>query len=111
MEGLTAKVFRTYNASQTFVDQLASTPVDASMADKILAYNRANRMVAVLCNHQKSVSKGHGSAMEKALDKVSFSRFILLLRFSSFLGARIGVEDGTLIEVLCDSYEESSTIE
>ena len=80
MEGLTAKVFRTYNASQTFVEQLASTPEDASLADKILAYNRANRMVAVLCNHQKTVSKGHGSAMEKALDKVRSSFF---LRFSS----------------------------
>ena len=78
MEGLTAKVFRTYNASQTFVEQLASTPQDASLPDKILAYNRANRMVAVLCNHQKSVSKGHGSAMEKALDKVRL--FILFVR-------------------------------
>lgn len=81
MTGLTAKVFRTYNASQTFVDQLASTPQDASLADKLLAYNRANRMVAVLCNHQKTVSKGHGSAMEKAVDKVR--SFIPLLPLSA----------------------------
>lgn len=71
MDGLTAKVFRTYNASWTFVQQLKDTPKDASVADKILAYNRANRLVAVLCNHQRSVSKGHSVAMEKMTDKVS----------------------------------------
>ncbi|GAA5962494.1 hypothetical protein JCM3765_004318 [Sporobolomyces pararoseus] len=70
MEGLTAKVFRTYNASWTFVQQLKNTPKDASVADKILAYNRANRLVAVLCNHQRSVSKGHSAAMEKMTDKI-----------------------------------------
>lgn len=70
MLGLTAKVFRTYNASWTFVQQLKDTPEDASVADKILAYNRANRLVAVLCNHQRSVSKGHGVVMEKMADKV-----------------------------------------
>ncbi|ORY58000.1 hypothetical protein BCR35DRAFT_309531 [Leucosporidium creatinivorum] len=70
MDGLTAKVFRTYNASWTFVQQLKDTPKDASVADKILAYNRANRLVAVLCNHQRSVSKGHSVAMEKMADKI-----------------------------------------
>jgi DNA topoisomerase-1 len=66
MEGLTAKVFRTYNASWTFVQQLKDTPKDASVADKILA---------VLCNHQRSVSKGHSAAMEKMQDKVRFPLF------------------------------------
>lgn len=70
MDGLTAKVFRTYNASWTFAEQLKNTPADASVADKLLAYNRANRLVAVLCNHQRSVSKTHSAAMEKMLDKV-----------------------------------------
>ncbi|KAI5477411.1 DNA topoisomerase I [Pseudohyphozyma bogoriensis] len=69
MEGLTAKVFRTYNASWTFTEQLKDTPTDVSVADKILAYNRANRLVAILCNHQRSVSKGHSAAMEKLNDK------------------------------------------
>ncbi|KWU42448.1 hypothetical protein RHOSPDRAFT_21228 [Rhodotorula sp. JG-1b] len=70
MDGLTAKVFRTYNASWTFAEQLKNTPADASVADKLLAYNRANRLVAVLCNHQRSVSKTHSAAMEKMLDKI-----------------------------------------
>ncbi|KAM0748778.1 hypothetical protein T439DRAFT_303530 [Meredithblackwellia eburnea MCA 4105] len=69
MDGLTAKVFRTYNASWTFVQELKATPEDASIADKVLAYNRANRRVAVLCNHQRSVSKGHGAMMDKLSDK------------------------------------------
>ncbi|GAA5863944.1 hypothetical protein JCM3774_004426 [Rhodotorula dairenensis] len=70
MDGLTAKVFRTYNASWTFAQQLKNTPADASVADKLLAYNRANRLVAVLCNHQRAVSKTHSAAMEKMLDKI-----------------------------------------
>ncbi|BGP48870.1 DNA topoisomerase 1 [Rhodotorula kratochvilovae] len=70
MDGLTAKVFRTYNASWTFAQQLKDTPKDVSVADKLLAYNRANRLVAVLCNHQRSVSKGHTAAMEKLVDKI-----------------------------------------
>ncbi|KAM0789236.1 hypothetical protein ACM66B_000079 [Microbotryomycetes sp. NB124-2] len=70
MEGLTAKVFRTYNASHTFAEQLKGTPTDASVADKLLFYNRANRMVAILCNHQRAVSKGHAAAMEKMTDKI-----------------------------------------
>lgn len=74
MPGLSAKVFRTYNASWTFEQQLEKTPKDASVADKILAYNRANREVAVLCNHQRSVSKTHGAAMEKAFDRVRVPR-------------------------------------
>ena len=70
MPGLSAKVFRTYNASFTFQEQLKQTPTNASVADKVLAYNRANREVAVLCNHQRTVSKTHDAAMEKIEDKV-----------------------------------------
>lgn len=71
MPGLTAKVFRTYNASYTFQAELEKTPdADASIAEKILAYNRANREVAILCNHQKAVSKTHGQSMERLREKV-----------------------------------------
>ncbi|KAG0330084.1 DNA topoisomerase 1 [Podila humilis] len=71
MPGLTAKVFRTFNASFTFQDQLQKlTPEDGSVSEKLLAYNRANREVAVLCNHQRAVSKGHAGQMEKIEDKI-----------------------------------------
>ena len=74
MEGLTAKVFRTYNASITLQEQLEELtvgksrstrssplhhndvivffPEDETVPSKILSYNRANRAVAILCNHQ-----------------------------------------------------------
>jgi DNA topoisomerase-1 len=70
MPGLSAKVFRTYNASHTFQEELKKTLADCSVPEKMLAYNRANRQVAVLCNHQRTVSKGHSSQMERMDEKV-----------------------------------------
>ncbi|QSL64191.1 hypothetical protein MERGE_000346 [Pneumocystis wakefieldiae] len=70
MPGLSAKVFRTHNASYTMSEQLKNTPKDASISDKVLAYNRANRMVAILCNHQRTVSKAHDAQMERIEDKI-----------------------------------------
>jgi len=71
MKGLTAKVFRTYNASITFQEQLdLLTPKESSVQEKLNAYNKANRLVAILCNHQRSVSKTHGQSMEKMNDKL-----------------------------------------
>lgn len=74
MKGLTAKVFRTYNASTTFERELKKNmdklSPNATISEKMLAYNRANRSVAVLCNHQKTVSKTHETVMEKAIDKI-----------------------------------------
>merc|ERR1712141_817931 len=60
MPGLTAKVFRTYNASITLQEQLKElTDPDDNIASKTLSYNRANRAVAILCNHQRAVPKMH----------------------------------------------------
>ncbi|KAI9008588.1 eukaryotic DNA topoisomerase I [Hyaloraphidium curvatum] len=70
MKGLSAKVFRTYNASHTFQEELKKTPEDGTVAEKVLAYNRANRQVAILCNHQRSVPKTHTVQLEKLQDKV-----------------------------------------
>ncbi|KAI8974290.1 hypothetical protein BDB01DRAFT_402845 [Pilobolus umbonatus] len=71
MKGLSAKVFRTYNASHVFQEQvdLLTNPND-TLPDKLLAFNRANRAVAVLCNHQRSASKGHAQQMAKINDKI-----------------------------------------
>lgn len=71
MKGLTAKVFRTYNASITFQQQLdEGTPKDATTQEKLNAYNHANRMVAILCNHQRSVPKTHEQSMGKMRDRL-----------------------------------------
>lgn len=65
MDGLTAKVFRTYNASYTLQCQLDElTDKDDNTAAKMLSYNRANRAVAVLCNHQRAVPKTFDKSME-----------------------------------------------
>lgn len=71
MDGLTAKVFRTYNASITLQRQLKLlTESDSTVADKMLSYNRANREVAVLCNHQRAAPKNHAEQMDKIDDKI-----------------------------------------
>ncbi|KAK6464565.1 DNA topoisomerase I [Scheffersomyces coipomensis] len=70
MKGLTAKVFRTYNASKTMQDQLDLITNEGTVAEKIVKFNAANRTVAILCNHQRTVSKSHGSVVQKINDKL-----------------------------------------
>jgi DNA topoisomerase-1 len=75
MEGLTAKVFRTYNASKTLQDELQKTEQAShwkrlTAAEKVVEYNNANRQVAILCNHQKSVSKAQETQLENIGEKI-----------------------------------------
>ena len=70
MKGLTAKVFRTYNASKTMQDQLDLIPNEGTAAEKVVKFNAANRTVAILCNHQRTVSKNHGNSVQKINDKL-----------------------------------------
>ena len=70
MKGLTAKVFRTYNASKTMQDQLDLIPNEGTAAEKVVKFNAANRTVAILCNHQRTVSKNHGNSVQKISDKL-----------------------------------------
>jgi DNA topoisomerase I len=73
MEGLSAKVFRTFNASFTFQDQLRRlTPKsnNVTVIDKFAAYTEANRQVAILCNHKRAIPKTHSAAIEKLEDQV-----------------------------------------
>ena len=60
MEDLSAKVFRTYNASFTLQQELEKGEIDAdqdTVETKVKFYEDCNRKVAILCNHQKTVSK------------------------------------------------------
>uniref|UniRef100_A0A8C3WEY9 DNA topoisomerase I n=1 Tax=Catagonus wagneri TaxID=51154 RepID=A0A8C3WEY9_9CETA len=71
MDGLTAKVFRTYNASITLQEQLrALTRADDGIAAKLLSYNRANRAVAILCNHQRATPKTFEKSMQALRSKI-----------------------------------------
>lgn len=73
MKGLTAKVFRTYNASITLEKELPSAAdlIGLSVQDKIVRYNAANREVAILCNHQKTVSKAAETMFEGLNEKLT----------------------------------------
>lgn len=71
MEGLTAKVFRTYNASVTLEKELMKKNVaHLELDEKIAYYDEANKQVAILCNHQKTVSKTFDQSLEKQKLKV-----------------------------------------
>ncbi|XP_065442403.1 DNA topoisomerase I, mitochondrial isoform X3 [Chrysemys picta bellii] len=71
MDGLTAKVFRTYNASITLQEQLkALTDAEDNVAAKLLSYNRANRAVAILCNHQRATPKSFEKSMQNLQAKI-----------------------------------------
>lgn len=74
MSGLTAKVFRTYNASWTMASILKEMKSEGTIAEKVNDYNAANRKVAILCNHKRTVTAGHETQMEKLGDRVSFLR-------------------------------------
>ncbi len=79
MEELTAKVFRTYNASKLFqeeVDEIDKSIDKLDQDDKekinliLDMYVRANIKVAMMCNHQKNVSKSFNEQIEKIDDKI-----------------------------------------
>lgn len=70
MNGLTAKVFRTYNASNTMADLLRDMKSEGTVLERIKDYNDANRRVAILCNHKRTVTAGHTGQMEKLEDKI-----------------------------------------
>ena len=72
MKGLTAKVFRTYNASYLFQKELKKirNKYDINTSPTILKdeFNRANGKVAILCNHQKNINKNTGEQIKKIKD-------------------------------------------
>lgn len=72
MPGLTAKVFRTYNASYTMSTLLQKLHSKKNISDpeKVKIYNDCNRQVAILCNHKRSVGAGHDAQMKKLGDRI-----------------------------------------
>jgi len=83
MDGLTAKVFRTYNASNLFQNELDNISKKFSEEKKdakddrddkydvlLDGYNKANAKVALLCNHQKNISKNFSEQTTKLKDQI-----------------------------------------
>lgn len=78
MEELTAKVFRTFNASFLFQNEISgiNSKFDKYKDDDKInvlldLYNKANVKVAMLCNHQKNVSKSFNDQIEKIDEKIN----------------------------------------
>lgn len=76
MKCLTAKVFRTYNASNVMEQELKKLEpqyykIQDGESEKLrieevmLHYNKANAKVAIMCNHQKAVPENHGKMLKK----------------------------------------------
>lgn len=70
MPGLTAKVFRTYNASFTMSQVLRDLKSHGSVHEKVKDYNEANKKVAILCNHKRTVAAQHEVQMGKMVDRI-----------------------------------------
>lgn len=90
MPGLTAKVFRTYNASYTMSNLLQNLDPkkykNATINEKVKLYNDCNREVAILCNHKRTVGANHAQQMEKMADRVSLpAEFESIDAFANFL--------------------------
>ncbi|KAG4992367.1 hypothetical protein JHK82_025881 [Glycine max] len=77
MPGLTAKVFRTFNASITLDVMLNKETKDGEVGEKIVVYQHANKQVAIICNHQRSVSKSHTAQMSKLTEKIDELQAVL----------------------------------
>lgn len=88
MEGLSAKVFRTYNASYTL--QQGNKKIyfskfselnkkifseNDSIEIKVNYYEEANKQVAILCNHQKTVSKNFNAQSETLQNFVNLNSY------------------------------------
>ncbi|XP_029910003.1 DNA topoisomerase I, mitochondrial [Myripristis murdjan] len=89
MMGLTAKVFRTYNASITLQQQLRElSNKSENQAEKLLSYNRANRAVAILCNHQRAPPKTFEQSMATLQAKIDARKEQLALAKSELKQAK-----------------------
>ncbi len=68
------QVFRTFNASIT-LDRLLNEDAEETAKEvlvdkKIAHYNTANKEVAILCNHQRSIPKTHDDSMKRMQEKM-----------------------------------------
>jgi DNA topoisomerase-1 len=112
MQGLTAKVFRTYNASWTMASLLKEMKSTGTIQEKIKDYNDANRKVAILCNHKRTVAAGHAGQIEKMGEKINGLRYqqwrirMMMLDLEPKLKKRKGAEFFERAEDLDDEWME-----
>ncbi len=85
MPKLTSKVFRTYNASETF--QKGLNKIEADKIEKLSEgerinfllelINQANAEVAILCNHQKAISASFKNQIAKIDERIKKNKKVL----------------------------------
>lgn len=90
MKDLSAKVFRTYNASNMFQKELnkitkkyehSTEPEEIKQKIILDEYAKANAKVAKILNHQKNVSKGYKKQVDKINDTITmFKKKLTKLR-------------------------------
>jgi DNA topoisomerase-1 len=69
--GMTAKVFRTYNSSITYQNELQKVKnLDGDVSMLMLGIVKANAKVALLCNHQKNINKNFKESVGKLRDQL-----------------------------------------
>ncbi|CAG8578426.1 11356_t:CDS:10, partial [Acaulospora colombiana] len=114
---LTAKVFRTYNASTTFEKELLGFDFKPNVLqqEKVNAYNAANKKAAELCNHQKAASKNHAAGMAKMAlhhQRMGMKRELFHLepkmkkKYSEWAEPESELEDEEQIQEFEDQYYE-----
>ena len=81
MKDLTAKVFRTYNASNLFQKELKKIDAKFDSYDNtnklnllLDEFNKANAKVAMLCNHQKNITKNSNKQIESLDNMIKNAR-------------------------------------
>lgn len=99
MDGLSAKVFRTYNASFTLDRLLQETTPNSDLNQKLVFYNQQNKEVAILCNHQRALPKAHGAQMEKMDKKLKETKDWLKELKKGRTNLRKAKEDKTTVEL------------
>lgn len=107
MKDLTAKVYRTYNASNLFQKELAKitkkytsdsdsndTNIDKEKIKAILDdFNKANVRVAQMMNHQKNISTGYKKSVLKITDSIDkLKKMLAKARKSSSKGSKSKVD-------------------
>ena len=84
-----------------------------SIAEKIVDYNEANRKVAILCNHKRTVAAGHESQMEKLGDRIKGLKYQkwrikqMMLNIDSKIRKRKEKEEGDDYFRLDEELEET----
>lgn len=74
IKNLTAKTFRSYNASYLFQKEITKIykkyPKNGDMKMILMEYNKANIKVAKLLNHQKNIGKSHKTQIDKINEQI-----------------------------------------